>query len=372
MTFYYILFFGTLSCFLLEHANVKIKRWIIIILCIIWALIGGLRWQIGNDWEQYENYFYDLDSLTNIFDVEREGNDVHLEPGFVFLNSLIHIFFGEFYYYNLIICIFIQFTAYCLSFKLSPRYPIVFYVCYNLMAYNLTPVRAGLSMAVCWWAYWAIKEKKLKQFLLIITCAASIHLQALILLPAYWMGKIRLKFLYLLLILLTTIFIGNIFKDYLFMIASLIGGDISERSSQYENFTADYIATKQLQIINYIVPIVFFCIYEYVRTKTKDISEEWWNCLIYGYVIYNCIKFVFTGGAVEMARLNQVYTPFNVILIVYAFTYFIKQSGIYRLAAYLFMFVYLSWQITRITGDYFFKDSNVPYKTIFDYSTVRK
>lgn len=372
MDFYYILFFGTLACALFEYGNVKVKHAVIILLCTIWTLIGGLRWQIGNDWDQYQDYFYELDSLTNIFNVQRGWSDTHLEPGFVFLNSLVHIVFGEFYYYNLIVCAFIQFTAYRLSFRFSPQYPIIFFICYNLMAYNLTPVRAGLSMAICWWAYCAIQRRNLKQFIIIVFCAASIHAQALVLLPAYWIGKIRLKFRYILIIMFTAIALGNIFKDYFFILAGMMGGDIADRASQYSDFTADYMLSKQLQIINYLVPIFFLCLYEYTQKKLNKKDDLWWNCMIYGYTIYNLIKFIFTGNAAEMARLNQVYTPFNVLLFVSAFTYFAKRAILSRLVAYLFFFVYLSWQITRITGEYFFKYSNVPYKTIFDYSTVKK
>lgn len=372
MDFYYILLFGILFCGIFELSNNRTKKTVIIILCVILTLIGGLRWHIGNDWDQYEGYFYELDSLSKIFGVQRGGGDISLEPGFVFLNSFVHIVFGEFYYYNLIICAFIQFTGYRLSYKISPRHPILFYICYNLMTYNLTPVRSGLSFAICCWAYPMIMEQKLKKYLLIVACAVSVHMQVLVFLPAYWIGKVHIKFKYLIIILVLSIIIGNIFKDYLLLAASFIGGDISERASAYADFGADYIITKQLKFINYITPFFFLCIYQYVKKKTQNENDEWWNFLLYGFVIFNLIKFIFTGGAVELARMQKMYSLVNVILFVYSITYFLNQYRVKRLLIYLFFYIYLSWQITKITGDYFFEDSNIPYKTIFDYHNIDK
>ena len=364
-TIHILLFF---SC-IFELSRTKSKKKIIIIFwCIFFTLFGGLRWKIGGDWEQYYNHFQNCE-WSNIFNYDRYGNGVEtLEPGFVFINATIKYIFGEFYWYNLIIVGFIQYTYYKFTLEFSPKYPILMYAFLMLLASAYFPVRAGLALGVVYWSYKYIRERNLKKFLLIVLCAGMIHYQCFIILPFYWVGHIKLNFLIASIIYLLFIISARLFQEYFIILSAIIGGDIGEKALSYSDFETE--GFKGPSYLGWALNYFFLCIYFYIRKRGNYQNDIWYNTLINIFIAYNGLFIIFSSGMGDLTRLASAFFPAQAILFLFSINYFSSINKKYAKLAILFYILYYSYKITGVGSGYFFESTCIPYKTIFDYNII--
>lgn len=66
MELYYAVHIALFISTLFECSSLKNKQRIMILWCIFFILFGGLRWEIGGDWDQYYEHFQNS-SWDNIF-----------------------------------------------------------------------------------------------------------------------------------------------------------------------------------------------------------------------------------------------------------------------------------------------------------------
>lgn len=368
MVLYYIIFSLVFASCLFEFSKTKVKKQILIIWCIFFTLFGGLRWEIGGDWDQYYDHFL-YSNWNNIFDYDRYGDGREtLEPGFVFVNVLIKSIFGNHYYiYNLIICAFIQFTYYKICCKYTPKFPILSYAYLMINSSNYFPVRAGFALVIAFWAYKYIKEQKLIKFLLIISIATIIHNQCLFLLPFYWLCKIRINIINFTIIYIICVAFGYIFQEYISIFSSLIEGDLAEKLHHYTQFETEGKAGANYMswALNYVL-IIIYLLY---RKKNKMINVQWTNALIIMAAAHSCILIVFSEGMGDLTRLATLLLPAKVFMFVLSFIYFAKyKSSIIRISSICFLITFMAYRIYKIDEWYYFREANVPYKTIFDYN----
>lgn len=367
MELYYTIYFLLLLSLLFEFANQKIKNRVMILWCVFFVIFGGIRWNTGNDWEQYYDHFLNS-QWNNIFNYDRYGNgEDTLEPGFVFVNVLIKTIFGEFYIYNILILAFIEFAYYKFCRFFSPSHPLIPFIFINMGP--LFPVRAGLSLAFVYMAYKPLKERDLKRFLLMVIFAILIHTQNIILLPLYWVGKVRIKN-YILLPLYTICAISTyFFQKYFIALTLLVEGSISEKAAHYTEF--ETIGAKGASYMGWALNFFFLCIYLYVTSKNKNRYGEWTNTLINGFMIYMIIFFAFSEGMGDLARLSGVLLPVQLILFADSYRFFVdRKKGVAAIAAVTFVFAYYTYKWYGAFDGYFFEDAYVPYKTIFDYNLL--
>lgn len=371
MELYYIIFSLVFISCIFEFASNNTKKKVVLIWCIVFTIFGGLRWKTGGDWEQYYNYFINC-SWNNIFNYDRYGDGKSiLEPGFVFFNVLVKTLFGEFYIYNLIICAFIQYTYYKMCYKFTPNFPILLYAYLMINTSNYFPVRAGFSLAVVYWAYMYIKEKKLKGFLIITTIATLIHNQCIILLPFYWLGKIKFNYITFTGLYILSIIGGYLFQDYIVMLSISLEGDIAEKLYHYTQFEtegktgANYMSWG----LNYIMVIAY--LYYLKKAKLSKDSWSWTNELIVMSIAHSCMYIIFSEGMGDLTRLATMLLPAKAILFVVCFTYFAKSKSIVlKTGSICFIIAFMIYRLTRLCDWYYFEIVNVPYKNIFDYNIL--
>lgn len=334
---------------------------------IFFVIYGGIRWNIGNDWDQYYSHFLQS-KWSNIFNYDRYGNGVEtLEPCFVFLNVLIKTIFKEYYFFNLFVLIVIESGIYRFCMRFGQNHPWIPFIMFNLGV--LFPVRAGLSVGVCYFAYEKIRERKLAQYLIILGIATLIHAQCIALLPLYWLGKLRLKNSYVLVLYVLFAFSTAMLQEIFIFISMMSGGDIAEKAYIYTQHETE--GFKGASYMGWTLNFFFLCVYLYVGKKTKVRDSEWYNLLINGFLIYMLIMFAFQDSMGDLARLSSLYFPAQVILFTNAFCYFVNQArGMHGIMAVCFVVVYFIYKWSCICDGYFFEDSCVPYRTIFDYNIV--
>lgn len=371
MELYYTIHILVFLCCLFEFTktSIKTKKKIIIFWCLFFTLFGGLRWRIGGDWNQYFDHYL-FSNWNNIFNYDRYGNgQEQLEPLFVFLNVLIKSIFGDFYWYNLIVCGFIQYTIYHFCCKYSPTQPLLLYAWIIVATFNYFPVRSGLAMSIGWWSFKYIQEQKLKQFLIVSFLAFSIHHQCIILFPLYWVGKIRINFILYSIIYISLILISNQIQSFITTLSITTGGDIAEKAYKYTQVeTEGYTGSSYMSWgLNYFLTSVFY----WVGKQKNLLHNRWYNTLINTNLIYMSIFIVFSEGMGDLTRLASVVVPAFLILFITALHYFLtnRKRG-YHILAISFFLLYYGYKFAQIGQGYFFKEVNVPYTTIFDFNIL--
>lgn len=149
----------------------------------------------------------------------------------------------------------------------------------------------------------------------------------------------------------------------------MFGGDIMEKAYAYtqgetEGFTgASYMGWA----LNYL----FLIAYLWVRKVYNLKDDLWYNSLLNCVMIYNTVFMVFSNGMGDLARLSSMFFPSQVILFSTSLIYFLERKNvIVKRAALVFFLAYLIYKIPGNWSGYFFQETSVPYKTIFDYNLI--
>lgn len=369
MEIYYALIILNVLCCLLEiKSSEKTKFYTLAILCTITALFGGLRWEVGNDWGQYYDHFK-ASKWSNIFSYNRgisTSDSIKLEPGFVFINVLLKSIFKTFYWYNLIICSFIQFSYYKFIKYHCPQYPLLLYAAILIMSINFFPVRSGLSIGVCLWSFRFIKEQRLIPFVIIVALASLIHVQCIVLLPLYWAGIFRFKNYVYALIFIIIFLMGRSLQNYFGVYAVEIGGDIGAKLQYYTEVETE--EAQKFSILNALTQFGLLCLYLNLPGKKVFGSEKWYYSLINMYILYLAISYSFSDGMGELARIKDPFSIVMPLLLVYGSTYYLKSKEVLvKIGVFLFLIIYISRRIIAFGSGYYFKLTCIPYRTIFDY-----
>lgn len=345
-----------------ELSSTKWKKVVLIAWCIFFTFFGGLRWNTGNDWYQYLGYFRDA-RWGNILSYYREGFSL-MEPGFMLLNTLVKSIFGRFYWQNLLMCGFQQFTFYHFCTMHSPKRPLLVYSLF-LSAVCYFPVRAGFAVAICMWGYKFIKEKNLLCFVITILAASSIHSMCMIFLPMYWIGKIKPN-LWIYSFAYFYIFASSIvFANYFEGIALSMMGD----SSQLACYLTYGTEGGRTSIFNVFMHYGFLCVFVYVKNKQKLQDDDWTSTIINMYFISFAITMVFSEKFPDLNRLNDIFNAATVLSFVWALDFFLsKKGGAQKIAALFFVFYYC-YKFRNGIGGAYFEYTCVPYRNIFDYNS---
>lgn len=364
METYYYIFTLVFISFVFIRSDVKIQKVIMLFWVLFFTLFGGLRWEIGGDWKQY--YFHFLNSSwNNIFNYDRYGNGVEtLEPGFVFLNVLIKTLFDKFWIYNLIICLIIQLSNYKFSIYFFPKYPLLCHCTLLIMANYIFPVRSGLSLGICIWAYIYLKQRKILKYALVVAIASLIHYQQLILLPLYFLQYVKLKGKYLIIIFISIILLSFVLKKYVVALSLLFSGELGNKMYNYtQEETLGFLGPSY---IGWALNAFFLIIYINIRSRFSLQKDCWYNALINIFIIYNAIFIIFSGGMGDLARLSSSLLPAQCLLLVDAFVKMSRDKVfLVRILSFIFFFSYMLYKIPTIWSGTYFKYNSVPYKTIF-------
>lgn len=356
-----------LAC-LYEGKSDNTKKRVLWALMLMVTLFGGLRWQIGGDWDQYYEHFR-YASFDNIFNYYR--GDKTMEPLFVFFNALVKQIFGTFWAYNLLVVGFIQWTYYKMSWYFSPKYPILFYSFMMIMVSNYFPVRAGFAIGICFHAYMAAKEEKLIRYCVVLLLGYLVHIQSIVLLPLYFFKHLNkyVKPLYFTLIFAVFATAGVVLQDYFQILISSMSGDAAELAAHYTEVANEGISQKTNSYIGWALNFFFMLMYFYVR-KQKNLQEDsWYNSLLVCILVYNGLYMVFKEGMGELCRLAYLFFPAQSILYISTITYFMDNSKYRKLAMFFFVAYYL-YKLRSVGSGFYFAETCLPYKTIFDYPSL--
>ena len=249
---------------------------------ITYRNIGNSDWaSIGGKGEHNFNLgFYYLMKL--IFDLT-EGN----YQSFVTLLSLFTIF---------------AYLRFIRKYSPSPIQSILYFLGLLYYTFFFDALKQALAMSVLLFAFDAIIEKRPVKYILIVSIGALIHFPALIFLPAYWLGRMKIGKGYLLLLaslLITTYF----FRDQILSIMlETYGGEEIEASMEGIRF----LRNKAIVMIIIVVAAVI------LRPPSED-DSVYNACLVFAGI---AIVFqTFCGYNNIFERLADYYFHTSIVLL---------------------------------------------------------
>lgn len=139
--------------------------------------------------------------------------------GYYIFNWLIAHIFHEPQVILFVVPIIICFFSFRFIYKYSDNVylSVILFFSLGFYGFALSAFRQSIAIAICLWAYDYVKKKKIVPFVLITLLAASVHQTAIIFLPVYFIGKIKLteKNVIIFTALLAVAFVfGNIFVGF--------------------------------------------------------------------------------------------------------------------------------------------------------------
>lgn len=325
-------------------------RSLLFLSCIsLWA-IAAFRTNVGVDFNSYLLGYNNIITITDIAN--------YYEPGYGLLNYISRLLFGNFQGLIFISSIatgsFFWHSMYRDGYNLSIC--LFALVAFNLYFMSFTVIRQFLAAAVITLSTPYIREKKIKNFLLIISIAISLHYTAALFLPVYFFANqkteklLTLKnILFVLLVLVFTAFFGQILEA--------VYGFASAYRSYASYLLNDSSATKSVLEVIIFIPIILF-----VLMYRKQLIEANENNIVYIWMLIFMLIAKIVGLNVPMLSRVHYYFIFACPILLSYIPKVVK--GKMKVLVVVFLIAYLALNLTNVFE--YQKFDFLPYYSIFE------
>lgn len=291
------------------HTN---RKWFMVIFSFLIIILSGLRNKyVGIDTPNYENMYLSIanrsfeDIFYELSNFSFSGTDNTAEAGFLLLEKILQSLHAPFQMFLVVIaCGFtIPLSRWIYEYSKRPLLSVLLYFCLFFSLYGTTALRQTIAMAIAFFGgQFCLRKNKLLPYILCCIIAATIHRTALVLVPYYFISKIRwnrMKIgISMIMIPLLFSFRGT-FTSYL---ATLAG---------YERY-ADYYEGAGTWVFTAMMLAVFLLTFIYCE-KLHQVSDE--NNYLISAQVLACI--LLPISFVDPSNLRLIYYyAFNIILLV--------------------------------------------------------
>lgn len=306
--------------------------------------VSSLRYMVGVDYHSY----------TYIFETVNQGKGTHTEIGYRILNLLIGAFTDEpQWVYVITAMITLGLIVYgCYKYSPNPAMSLFLFVTTGYVFSSFNILRQYIAIAIIFVSLKFIKENRFFPFLLLVLLAATFHKTAVIMIPLYFLLRLRLKQSYMLMItavgicfiplrgVLTNLLVNTFYPHY-------AGTDLIKSLSAFEFLY--YVLLFSL--------VLFLCF----RYKSSFFNDAYnliiFNAAFYSFLVYLCLSFV-----PEINRI-AIYIEFFVILLIPRLIAEEKNKKVRFIYYAVFISLYLVFFVVSIgvMGRY----NVLPYQTVF-------
>ena len=318
---------------------------------IILAVIAGIRYSVGYD---YQSYYWYYQSGQSIVGSER------FQWGFISLNKIAHFLnFSFFDFQFLFACLTIGLLSYFL-YKNIPAginsLGMLYYFSRFFWTRDLGQIRSSLASVICLYSLKYIKEKRPIPFLVVILLAGSIHKGAYIFVFAYIFSNYidrSLSSIWVSLALGASLLIGIDLQRFPELVAKFTGGGVYITSNFYTQNSTASISTLVMQVL---VIFVFM-----IMRKYKGQTNSFMNTSINVYIMGTIIALVFIGYKTFGYRLDTILNTTEIMIIPYIIQKVSKEKTVALILTILVSAIVL-YLIMFMSKAYL---SFIPFKTIF-------
>lgn len=317
MSIYYIfIIFLTISYYLLDnnytlcYSNKKILRikkneLFGIFACLGLICIFGLRdVSVGVDTTQYHIRYEIAPYMLDIPSYQTEF-------GFNYLNYLFYSFGVSFQLYLFVIYSFISIVTVRFLCKYSKNVllSIFLYITIGNFTMAMSGLRQTLAITIILIATELILEKKnIAVYIITVLLAYTIHNSAIIFLPVYLLGKLKLQRNIILITLITCI-LALVYRSVLPTAVTLF---LPERYTAY-SLDSDYNMNPLVILVSILIPA--FCL---LVNNNIDSTTGKYNQITTTFFLYSCINVFFTIltlNSNQLGRIAYYFSISNMILI---------------------------------------------------------
>ena len=273
------------------------------------TIFVGFRYKVGSDWDTYEEIYQTIELYDKL--------DFRIELGFLAINQLF-VFLGL--SFQALILAF-GMVSLGLKFYSIQKYtdsffiPILYYMSYFLIEYEMSGIRQSFAMGFGFLALWYVKQRKLGPFLLCIASGALFHISILAFIPVFFLNKFTFTF-----------------SGYLIMIGIGLLFTFTNLSNVLLNFLnflplGDYITGKVMSYsltapapgftFGHLPYLIFAVLFVYYKNLVND---SFYNILLNAFIVGVFLSFVFSGSIGALNRLTYYYLMVGGILLSYIFS----------------------------------------------------
>ena len=303
MIYYFVLILlAFFSLYHLSKLDRNENRFLRLVSFLMFIIIGGLRYDVGTDWTQYEVTFNSLESAADIFKAREEKLFV-IFMYFTKKNINSYSFF--------ILSFF--FVAFYFKYKIFKKYStdiflsLIVYFFTLFLIYDLNGIRQGMALAFVFLSIPLILQKKLFLFSIIILIGSLFHITVLIFFAFYWISNLKISKEKMLLIvassLIASIPIRSLIENnaYLQLLLAM------DSFSHYSFYVTDDIAARDVSIMSVAVFQRLFIFVLFIINYDKiEASDELKSLLLNGYFV-SILLFVFLSFSADLAARSSFY-----------------------------------------------------------------
>jgi hypothetical protein len=374
MGLYILLLLISIAISILDFSNLnkKYKYLALLLFGGMCAILSGVRWQTGTDWDLYYDFYHDNNTLSDF--LGDANNPGRIESGYGLINYLHAQLFDDYNLFMLFI------AAVIISIKMRwiikyTKYPLIASMVYfTTYAGDIFFIRQYLAVAIVLLSFDFIIKKKPLHFFLMVAIASSIHISAIMFSLAYflyhkcrWLTVNKMACLLGFCVILD---VSQLNMSTLEVILDMFPSDIGSIAQKLhvyymlqqegENFGAN-IDNATRMASAYGRRLLFIPIYVYAYRYLKQSSviyEGTLKLVLFGYALFflcAAISYDFAG------RLSLYYTFFEILLIASMFE--IRMDKITKGIAYIFLVMYCIAKYVFLI--YNFSPYYVPFTTVF-------
>ena len=369
MSVYHLLVVCILLSALLMHGERKNNITFILVAFTLLFCVYGLRdaYSVGND--SSSSYLHQFQSMKDtdwsdlggafdwIRDLEEQTGREDKNAGFEYLMKFIYEWTdGDYQVFVSVLSFFVILAHAHLVRRYSPNplQSILYFLGLLYFLFHFNALKQSAAMLFILYSFDAIIDRKPIKFLFLVIIASIFHYPALVFLPAYWIGNMRLGRGYLL-VLGALMLLVYLFRDNL----------MDWMSDAYYGEEAGHVIESNSRFLMNKVIVMIVIIVAALIVRPPDPSDSVYNTLLSLIGIASVLQ-TFTGYGNIFERLADYYFQFSIIFIPMVFedvkTKRRHLSGreltlVRRLGPYLFC-AFAIWR---------FLDTAVHNTTVFPY-----
>ncbi len=274
---------------------------------------GGLRFEVGTDWDSYLDVFEAVAQGESFADMREEAGFL----GLVFVFQLFSKSYPAFIFSLFVLSLSVKLYA-IFRFKADIVVALIVYFCSVFLIYDVNGLRQGLALGFALCAGWYAVKSRVYSFIIAMALAISVHTVALVALPIYWLAnvnwfnrqRIRLR---------CGIAAGAVVFSYA-LSWILASTDISvylelvNLTSRYNHYV-DNFDTKFSPLGLGSLQRIFVLGVALIMQNRLACPRRVSALLVNTYVVATCIFFALSFNIEFMARVSFYYKIFDIILI---------------------------------------------------------
>lgn len=297
-----------LAAFLLQGSQKGNRLFILIAFLLLFAVMGLRDVNTGGSDASGSNGSYPVsfqrDGESDWSDLAGKG-ETNFNIGFSYLTKILYgITGGNYQSYVTILSAFMMFSYlhFIGKYSPSPIQSILYFLGLLYYTFLFDALKQGLAMSVLLFSFDAILERRPITFFSLVLIASLLHFPALVFLPAYWLGRMRIGSYYLVL-LAALLFITYLFRNQILNLMLEAYGDEDVQASM-EGIR--FLRTKSIVMIIIVIAAVL------LRPPTLD-DTVFNACLVFAGI---AIVFqTFCGYNNIFERLADYYFHTSIVLL---------------------------------------------------------